>query len=278
MYMAELRGKLPEKSERREDILTSNVFSLFKYTDRKIFLRSFVRHLGIDISDTDAENAEFQFWPRYADNTEPDLVIIAGPYYLLIEAKYYSSFQWKTENERSQLYREIRGGLADAKNLSKKFLLLAITADYVYKPENFAPIAGELPAGSFKWVNWQQIEAFLLNILQNEAIAPPTKLFCEDLCQLLERKNLRPFQSLGIVLSRTEAELLQPLEQIFLVSETTTFRGDFLGFMQTLSTIEYLGSLPDRVFWARRSLFADLETIGAELKARNSEVFFREAS
>lgn len=278
MYMAELRGKLSEKSERREDILTSNVFSLFKYADRKVFLRSFLCHLGINISNTDAENAEFQFWPRYPDNTEPDLVIVAGPYYLLVEAKYYSSFEWKTEEKQSQLYREIRGGLADAKNFSKKFFLLAITADYVYRPGNFVPIVGELPTGNFKWVNWQQIEAFLLNVLQNEAIAPPTRLFCEDLCQLLERKNLRPFQSFGSVLSGTGADILQPLEQIFLVSETTAFRDDFLGFMSTLSLLEDLGSLPDRVFWVRRSLFADLESIGSEFEVQNSEIFYREAS
>lgn len=278
MYMAELRGKLSEKSERREDILTSNVFSLFKYADRKVFLRSFLCHLSINISDTDAESAEFQFWPRYPDNTEPDLVIVAGPYYLLIEAKYYSSFEWKTEKERSQLYREIRGGLADAKNLSKNFVLLAVTADYVYKPGNFAPIVEELPPNCFKWVNWQQIEAFLLNILQKEALAPQTKLFCEDLCQLLEKKNLRPFQSFRSALAGTGAQLLQPLQQIFLVSETTTFRGDFLGFMPTFSTLEYLGSVPDTVFWVRRRLFVDLESIGTGLKVQNSEIFYWEAS
>lgn len=41
MYMAELRGKLSEKAEKQEDILTSNVFSFFKYANRQIFLVKF---------------------------------------------------------------------------------------------------------------------------------------------------------------------------------------------------------------------------------------------
>jgi len=51
--------------------------------------------LGIVISDTDAREAEFLFWPSYEDGTEPDLVIICGDYYILFEAKLYSDFSEK---------------------------------------------------------------------------------------------------------------------------------------------------------------------------------------
>jgi hypothetical protein len=40
MYQAELKGKLPEETEKMEDILTSNVFSFFKYSNRIIFLKN----------------------------------------------------------------------------------------------------------------------------------------------------------------------------------------------------------------------------------------------
>jgi len=40
MYLAEICGKLSSKVEGIEDILTSNVFSFFKYSKRTIFLKS----------------------------------------------------------------------------------------------------------------------------------------------------------------------------------------------------------------------------------------------
>jgi len=86
MYLAELRGKLSSRVERMEDVLTSNVFSFFKYSSRTIFLKRYLNDLGFKVSDQDAEKAEFRFWPVFEDGTEPDLIIIVGDYYLLIEA------------------------------------------------------------------------------------------------------------------------------------------------------------------------------------------------
>ena len=47
MYLAELHGKLSSKLEGMEDLLTSNVFSFFKYSTRKIFLKSYLAELGL---------------------------------------------------------------------------------------------------------------------------------------------------------------------------------------------------------------------------------------
>jgi hypothetical protein len=92
MYEAELRGKLSTNLQTSEDILTSNVFSFFKYSDRKVFLQQYLHQLGIDVSRQDVKSAQFIFWPRFDDQTEPDLVLIVGNYYILVEAKYSSSF------------------------------------------------------------------------------------------------------------------------------------------------------------------------------------------
>ncbi len=89
MYQAELRGKLASSFLRMEDVLTSDVFSFFKYSNREIFLKDYLRLLDLNVSVQEAYDAEFLFWPRYEDNTEPDLVIIVGDYYLLIEAKIF---------------------------------------------------------------------------------------------------------------------------------------------------------------------------------------------
>jgi hypothetical protein len=78
MYLAELRGKLSSRVERMEDILTSNVFSFFKYSNRDIFLKGYLNELGFIVSDKEEEEAEFKFWPVFDDGAEPDLVIIVG--------------------------------------------------------------------------------------------------------------------------------------------------------------------------------------------------------
>jgi len=69
MYIAELHGKLSQRIERMEDILTSNVFSFFKYSTPKIFLKGYLKKLGFDVSDQEATEAEFIFWPRFEENT-----------------------------------------------------------------------------------------------------------------------------------------------------------------------------------------------------------------
>ena len=92
MYIAELRGKLSSQAELMEDVLTSNVFSFFKYANRKTFLKPFLNDLGFVISQEEARKAEFEFWPSYEDGTEPDVVVVVGNYYILFEAKYFSDF------------------------------------------------------------------------------------------------------------------------------------------------------------------------------------------
>jgi len=119
MYLAELRGKLSDRIEKKEDILTSNVFSFFKYANRKAYLKSFLQNNGYRVSVEDSQNAQFIFWPNYDDRTEPDVVLIVGEHYILVEAKYRSDFGEETEFNRAQLIREIEGGQLEAKNLGK---------------------------------------------------------------------------------------------------------------------------------------------------------------
>ena len=80
MYLAELRGKLSSRIERMEDVLTSNVFSFFKYSSRDIFLRKYLNKLGFSVSDQEAEEAEFRFWLVLEECTKPALVIIVRNY------------------------------------------------------------------------------------------------------------------------------------------------------------------------------------------------------
>jgi len=60
MYQAELKGKLSSSTERMEDILTSNVFSFFKHSNRKIYLKELLNKLNIQTSGKELEEAEFE--------------------------------------------------------------------------------------------------------------------------------------------------------------------------------------------------------------------------
>lgn len=272
MYMAELQGKLSGRTEGQEDILTSDVFSFFKYTNRQVFLKGFLsKLLGIQVSDEEAENAEFSFWTRYDDGTEPDLVITVGDYYLLIEAKFRSKFDGENEEERSQLLREVRGGSLEARNLGKKFYIIALTADFSYKPENFQHVEEQLQLHNFKWINWQRICGFLLETAEQESLPSTTRLFCQDLCKLLDRKNLRSFREFMSVLGG-KPKFEYPAK-IFFASETATLRGGFIGFQATLSYLERMDESPHRVFFQGRPLFADLSH-GNKLEEFREHIFF----
>jgi len=187
MYLAELKGKLSSKLENMEDLLTSNVFSFFKYSNRKVYLRNLLKLIDIDTQNQELSNAIFIFWPIYENKTEPDLVIIVGDYYILIEAKYFSDFGDAVDVDKKQINREITGGLIEAKSYNKKFKMIAITAHYNYPRYIFSSIpsrnrgmitwlttwamreriwAGDLPVIQFpggrkQYIDIQDIEQFI---------------------------------------------------------------------------------------------------------------------
>jgi len=267
MYLAEIRGKLSGRIENSEDILTSNVFSFFKYANRQLFLKRFLaNNLCIHVSDDDVENAEFLFWPRYTDHTEPDLVIIVGKYYLLIESKFHSPV------DREQLLKEDENGSFEANNLDKEFHLIALTADYYYRPEQFQDGDGNLPSSNFRWISWQQIMHFLLETIEQEKLPSITRLFCQDLCELLEGKNLHSFRDFKGVLRSESA--LDYFQRIFFAYETAALRGDFIGFQNTLSYLERLEKVPQRAFFKGQPLFSGLSDKKEELSEFGDQLFF----
>ncbi len=271
MYLAELRGKLSSRVERMEDILTSNVFSFFKYSNRDIFLKKYLNKLGFNVSVREVEEAEFRFWPVFEDGTEPDLVIIVGKYYLLIEAKYFSEFSEGTKRIEHQLLRELKNGKLDAKNYHKEFYLIAITADYYYKKEKFEVIPPKFRP-HFKWTNWQSVSSFLDNILNsNPNIKGPERDFCLDLYNLLDKKHLRSFQNITY-----NDPLLKDYKSIFFDAKTAKLRGDFIGFIESLSLTKGLKPVGKTVFFSStKRIFKSLSKL-EKLKQVKSPIFFKE--
>ena len=228
MYQAELKGKLSSRIENQEDILTSNVFSFFKYADRQVYLKDYLDGLGIKLMEDEAENAEFEFWPILPDKTEPDVVIISENYYILIEAKYNSKFSEMENTERGQLNREVSMGYLKANNLGKTFRMIAITSDYI-EPKKVLASFKNRP--DFIWTNWQSVTNLLETKLGKNN---PQERFVNDLYNLLKTKNLRAFAGFHYLFRASHSKIGQ---YIFYDFYSSVFRGRFIGFANSVENI-----------------------------------------
>lgn len=248
MYAAELNGKISSKMKRKEDILTSNVFSFFKYSDRNIFLKAFFNQIGLSFTDTEIQKAEFIFWPTLSENTEPDLVIIVGDYYLLIEAKYHSNFGKAIGQRKSQLHRELKEGRLEANNLDKTFKLIAITADYYFKPYKFQRLKNE---NCFIWINWQSIATLIFNILDDNVEFKKHELvFANDLYDLLVKKNLREYRGKqSLIINK---HIHKNSGSLFFEARTAKYRGGFIGFKDSLIGMKDEMKSPNFIFFSQR--------------------------
>lgn len=272
MYIAEIHGKLSRGQENKEDILTSNVFSFFKYTPRDIFLFEFIHDLGLSITKKDATQAKFVFWPSYEDHTEPDLVLIIGEYYLLFEAKYLSGFGEEMETIKHQLVREIEGGMRDAKNQGKEFRLIAITAHYYYHPDLFFGVPDRFK-DKLIWVNWQRIALLISLILHRQAnLSSEVIQFAEDLYTLLVRKRLRNFEGVNVLCNQSTN--LHPIGSVFFQAETAKYRGDYLGFTNAITIISKLQPIRGNLFIDdSRSLFINLIDVDQNIQNIGENIF-----
>ena len=266
MYLAEIRGKLPSNLSEAEDILTSNVFSFLKYATRTVFLKAFLGCLGIEADDAALRGAHFEFWPTYDDGTEPDVTIEVGPYYLLCEAKLTADFEPATPKRRSQVRREIEGGLSRARTLGKEFFYIAITGNAIEPPRFSSEVPSHLCRYS-KWMNWQAISAIVQESIEQEEGDRRDLLMAADLCTLLDRKRLRGF----ISFSRLDASSLTRVPQrLFFAAEEAVYRGSFIGFQEALSVVPSLGAVSQRLFY-RKQFFSQLPR--PNIKTKES-VFF----
>lgn len=273
MYLAEIHGKLSQNNENKEDILTSNVFSFFKYSDRTIFLYPYLRLLGLEITPEDACRAEFHFWPRYADSTEPDLVLLAGGYYLLFEAKYFSGFGEESPTTRHQLVREIEAGEHEAHNLGKTFQVIAITAHYTQQSGILDGVP-EAYKDRVRWTNWQQITRLLERQLEGVSELPPEmRLFATDLHRLLLRKNLRSFIGTAALASCRPCRHFPNI--LFFQARTARYRGAFIGFENALAGQKHFAQPYKRLFFTQKHFFNRLPQDARLRQAHQPPLFFR---
>ena len=224
--------------------MTSNVFSFFKYSRRDIFLKNYLKRLlGKQFTNDELLNAEFIFWPTYNDNTEPDLIIIVGNYYLLFEAKYHSDFGKGSLTRKDQISREIEGGCLDARRLNKKFIYVAITADSIYRKEKFPNFLVNMPE-KFKWTNWQSISLLIEQLIHdNGELEKHEYWHALDLYELLDKKNLRSFAGYNL------KGKFKHYDQVFFDVDSSKYRGSFIGFVDSLSNVKLIGTVPSTIYY-----------------------------
>jgi len=201
MIIAELQGKISSELAEKEDVLTSNVFSFFKYCDRE-FLKDYLNQIGkekkIEVLLEEAKDAKFFFWKEYDDGTEPDLIVICGKYYLLFEAKLYSPFSKETTNKKSQIEREIKMGDEAAEKEKKEFVYVAITDGYYMDKEKYSEYGKRV---KFIWTDWQSVTRFLES---PERSFHSYGEYAKDLHDLLYKKNLRGYAGLRSIVNACE--------------------------------------------------------------------------
>lgn len=257
MYLAEIHGKLSTDDENMEDILTSNVFSFFKYADRGAFFYPLLRLLGLDVSVMDCKQAEFKFWPTYPNHTQPALAILVGRYYLQVEDKYPAGIGKEAAKLKRLFIRETKAGQAEANSLDREFKIIMVTSDPYRTPGIFDGIP-EDQAKYVKWINWQRIAFLISKILDIASNLPgETRLFASDLYDLLLKKKLRNYEGMNAIPNVH----LSTYQRIFFDAKTARYRGDFIGFIQALEGNRLMTEWQTKIFYdQKQSLFQMLNS------------------
>ncbi|TGK87179.1 hypothetical protein EHQ19_00095 [Leptospira montravelensis] len=190
MYIAKIKGKVSQKLENSEDLLTSNFFSFLNYSDRNIYLKKFLKEINITITSAEAESAEFLYWHKYPDNTEPDLILITDQYYILFEVKLFSEFAKNLDDKNHQIKREIRNGTQDSKIKGKIFKFIILTNDKNTFQER-EPIIFLEHKTLIDLYTWSDFTFIIEKIVQNQAVVE--NKMSSDLFKYLRKKGFRRF-------------------------------------------------------------------------------------
>ena len=228
MLLAQLHRKVPSEFEGMEDVLTSSVFALLKYLPSRLACKLLAEFADIPLQPG---ALELELWPRYSTppgfpkpvgdaerdeetairgDTEPDVVIRAGEWLVLIEAKYRSAL----DDSYDQLGREFAVGYQLAKGEDRRFGMVVVTA-HTLPP---TPVDVDLATGvrrvlaaasvglgdaaeemvaavsaSLQWTSWQRVYRTLREARRNWEVSESEHRLLEDVCQLLELRGLKPY-------------------------------------------------------------------------------------
>ena len=158
MIYAELKSKIPEVLN-REDILTSNVFTLIKLLPDQLILqilRDLLPAKGQNILPKNQKIKCFDFWKKINGLKEPDIYIETDSgFVIIIEVKYQSP-----ESSESQLKDYLDLFRTESK------ILLYLTAD---RTEPFLTTQKkQYKSLPIYWANWYLLNRTLNNVVSND--------------------------------------------------------------------------------------------------------------
>ena len=230
MTIAEIRGKLSSSgsniSDRREDLLTADVFGCLRYLPfdkgfrkiltkaRRCFIDGDVQRLCIKDANRDGK---VRFWPRLK-KSEPDVLIEHGAHLIMIEVKYLSPKLGSNKAEQDiednmeaacsdQLAREYQDLMGYAGDYTGRSLIY-LTAHRSLPKEDVVSGYQELMAladsgcddykDNVYWLSWYEVYKTVSGLLKEEN--KYWRIVLCDIQRLLHRKGLRQFEGFdGII-------------------------------------------------------------------------------
>jgi len=226
MFEAQLHRKLTRPEEDMEDVLTSNVFGIWKYLPKEIaasgllnFLQTSVRLDGTHfVGPEDINQLDIQLWRwLHIENlkgAEPDVLIRITDtnnkkWLILIESKYLSpksSFaDWNDPRPTDQLAREMALLRQIAINeIIDEYALIYLTAhttipigDIVDSIEELETKTSISSRDQFYWATWRILPE-VLNLIESESVRLNDKLLVSDLNTILTNLGLYYFKGIKL--------------------------------------------------------------------------------
>lgn len=143
-------------------------------------------------------------------------------------------------------------GKLQAENANKKFIYVAITAEYYQKKSKYFKYKND--SYSFVWTNWQTVTSYIEEKLLSDVIMRD-KDFALDFYSLLIKKKLRSFKGIGYIEYKGVSERT---DIIFYSIKSSQFKGEFSGFIEALEgciKIKPYQSFYDKAFFKTSIIF-----------------------
>ncbi|MBT9132500.1 MAG: hypothetical protein DDT32_01225 [Syntrophomonadaceae bacterium] len=278
MFAVQMANKLTRREEDMEDLLTSNVFGIWRYLPPHFgllqFLRTAQRLDGTRLANLgEVDTAGLEFWPWMhepgAKSAEPDVLIEMvltdqRSFLVLVEAKYRSgksSFRSDSLQPNDQLARQMDNLRRTARRKGiDDYALVYVTADTLMPKSDIQEAISELAdktredaASQFYWTSWRRLPSLLAEVYTSCEDSMATML--TDLHTIICRLGLIFFEgvtSRGWTLARTPWMFEHPRVHIAFEWEPITP----IHYIFAEAPVRFsweLASQPNRISWRWQS-------------------------
>ncbi|WP_083915023.1 PD-(D/E)XK nuclease family protein [Alkalispirochaeta alkalica] len=186
MIESYLNNKIPKEFISLEDLLTSEIFGFIQFLPNEILIKILEKSENIfnkfaigTIPEPKIKSINYNFWPRYKNYGEPDLLLKLDNFYLIIEIKYNSKpGQYQLEN-----YYKL---LKDEYNMENPLIILLSPMHHYHSILNTC--SEEIQKTIFS-LTWKQLK----EILDFTAFEEPYNSMAKKCVELLNFHNFKNF-------------------------------------------------------------------------------------